>query len=119
MATVANITAGFYTGAAFSLTFSFTEDVAGWAFSWKLQKDTGAVVLTKTMADGITIIGTFNADPAQNTQRVVVEIEPDDTTALKGGQYQHELKRIDADAQYVLAGGYAQLTKAIHAAVAA
>jgi hypothetical protein len=122
MATTSNITTGWYQGEDFSITFDFAEDITGWTLSWLAKKDPRTpdadAALSKTTADGITIIGTYSATPASNTQRAVVEVDAADTADLRAGSYQHELKRTDVGFQRVLAQGTATLQQALHRTVA-
>lgn len=92
------------------------EDVTGWAFAWVLRKrddDPDPPVLEKTtVGGGITITGTYNADPAVNTQRVEVAIADTDTENLDAGRYRHSLKRTDEGSETILAFGDAYLQRA-------
>lgn len=94
------------------------QDVTGWALSWKLRKkraDADPAILSKaTGGSGITITGTFNSDPAVNTQRVVVTIADTDTDALTPLGYWHELKRTTDGQETILAEGLAVLKQAVH-----
>ncbi len=89
-------------------------DVSGFAMTWILRKsDTAAdALLTKaTGGQGITVTGTFDADPSVNTQRVVVALADTDTAdntgavLIKPGKYRYSLKRTDADSETILAFG--------------
>ena len=122
----------FFIGEDKFLSYTVTEDdevtpqdVTGWALSWYLKKratDADAdAKLTKTTVSGITISGVYNADPALNTQRVVVAIADTDTgaagspaEALPAGSYRMELKRTDAGSETVLSFGQCVLRQALH-----
>lgn len=117
---------GWYVGEDKLLSFTIytstaktaAKDITGWALSWKLRRkkpDADPALLTKaTGGSGITITGTFNADPALNTQRAVVTIADTDTDGLGAGSYWHELKRTDAGSETVLAQGIAVLKQPVH-----
>lgn len=85
------------------------QDVAGWTFEWHLhdhfEAAGAAEVVEKTTADGIAITGTYNADPALNTQRVVVSLETTDWTNVAGGQYDHGFWRTNAGLENALCTG--------------
>jgi hypothetical protein len=86
-------------------------DVTGWALEWALRhhaSDADAV-LSKTTSTGISLSGTYNADPDVNTQRVVVAITSADTDPLEAAIYKHGLKRTDAGSESVLTYGDAWL----------
>jgi hypothetical protein len=94
------------------------EDVSSFTLQWELRPITvgkapyrsqGETVVTKTTGDGITITGTYNADRATNTQRVIVMIADTDTEALAGGRYVCALKRMDAGLEAVLSHGTVEL----------
>lgn len=91
------------------------EDVTGWTFDWALRRrndDADPAVLEKTSVSGISITGTYNADPAQNTQRVEVTIADTDTEDLPAGPYRHSLKRTDDGSETILSFGNAVLQRA-------
>jgi hypothetical protein len=90
------------------------EDVTGWACRWVLRraKDDDPIILDKTTVSGITISGTYNADPAVNTQRVYVATTPSDTQHLQPGRYYHALKRTDSGFEDILSEGVVHLKKA-------
>lgn len=92
------------------------KDVTGYAFAWIVRRrddDADPPVLQKTSDSGsIAIVGTYNADPAQNTQRVEVTITDTDTESLAAGTYRHSLKRTDDGSETVLAFGNAYLQRA-------
>ncbi len=89
-------------------------DVSGFSMIWVLRKsDTASdpALLSKTTGSGITITGTFNADPLINTQRVVVALADTDTAGNDGSvlippkKYRYSLKRTDAGSETILAFG--------------
>jgi hypothetical protein len=76
-------------------------DLTGAELRWILAPAKGqAPTLEKTTAPGggITITGTFNADPAVNTQVVVIEFVEADTAELAAGKWWHQLRRTDVGA---------------------
>ena len=90
------------------------EDVTTWTFRWELRvKDTatGAAILSKTTVSGITITGTYDADHAANTQRVVVTIADTETYSdaqvvlIPPKTYVYSLKRDDAGSEKTLVYG--------------
>lgn len=118
--------AGFLTPA--ELTVAITAgtavpvDVSGFSFAWLLRtgdKATGDPLLEKSTAAGISIVGTYDADPAVNTQCVRVQLEDTDTAAADGsavviepGGYRYSLKRMDAGAETIYARGKFKLSEA-------
>jgi hypothetical protein len=123
MAIQQNITAadGWFTGEDKTLEFEVLEpdgatpeDVTGWALEWQLRPVANAAD-PPTLSKVPTIIGTYNAVRATNTQRVEVTIAASDTAALTARTYQHALKRTDAGSETVLSYGSALLqTAATH-----
>jgi hypothetical protein len=90
-------------------------DITGWSLSWMLKRrlnDLDALaLLTKTPA----ITGSYNVVAASNTQRAVVTIADTDTDAFVARvDYRHELKRMDAGSEQVLAYGTAVLKRGVH-----
>lgn len=91
------------------------QDIAGWSLRFRLryQRDGDAIVFTKTTGgSGVAISGTYNSDPATNTQRAVVTIDDTDTDNLQPGNYLFNLWRTDAGSETVLAYGLATLKAA-------
>lgn len=90
------------------------EDVTTWTFRWELRvKDTatGAPILSKTTAGGITITGTYDASHLANTQRVVVTIADTETYSdaqevlIPPKTYVYSLKRDDSGSEKTLVYG--------------
>ncbi len=83
---------------------SVAKDVAGWLMTFEVRKtnSAGAILLTKTVGDGLTIAGTFNAVAASNAQRVTLALTAADlsTDAFgeDGGEFRYSLKRTDIKA---------------------
>lgn len=76
------------------------QDVTGYDLSFWLMRDFGDadIVLEKTSGGSpgeITITGTYNVDPAVNTQRVIVTFDEDDYDPLPLPSYVYRLKRTD------------------------
>jgi hypothetical protein len=95
-------------------------NVAGNGFSWMLKRrltDADAdAVLTKTST--IVVTGTFNINPAINTQLVEVPIQDDDTDGtFKAGVYAIELKRTDPGLETVFTQGTAIIRQSAHKGV--
>ncbi len=92
------------------------EDVSAWTFAWAMRKkasDAGAPMLEQTTADGITVVGIYDATRELNTQRVRVALDADASRSLKAPYvYWHALKRTDAGNEAVLAFGQATLLAA-------
>jgi hypothetical protein len=84
-------------------------NVGGLPLEWNMRKTDKAgdpAILTKGIGTGLTIIGSYNAVPATNTQRVDVTFVPADTIGLKPNvAYRHSLKRKDANAEEILSFG--------------
>ena len=88
------------------------EDVSAWALSFAVRTSdttTAGPVISKTTASGITITGTYDADHADNTQRVVVAIADTDTfdvaVLVPPKTYRYSLKRTDPGSEKTLAFG--------------
>lgn len=98
---------------------STPQDISGWALSWQVKKHASSMdpaILTKTTGNsGISITGTFDADPDVNTQRAVVTLTDDDTALLHTPPYRYELKRTDASNETVLVFGALRTRPAVHA----
>lgn len=98
------------------------EDVTGWEFAFYVKlKDTTAdppLIEKRTGSPGgVTIEGTYNADRATNTQRVLVTIDDSDTDsssdfAQVAKTYRYALKRMNTDFERVLVRGKLPLLKA-------
>lgn len=90
-------------------------DASAFALSWKLTTAPGtAALVTKTTGSGISVSGTFNADPTLNAQVVEVAVDDTDTDGLTALTLWHELKRTDAGLEGVLAHGRATLLAPVH-----
>jgi hypothetical protein len=93
-------------------------DITGWSLSFMLKRRLehldAAALLTKTTPSGITIAGTFNADPDVNTQRATVVIADTETDPLTPGTIYWEFKRTDAGLETPLAGGPVELKRGVH-----
>jgi len=79
----------------------------GLTFNMRTGAPTGAVVITKALAAGITITGTFNSDPAINTQLVNIAIAAADQSGLAPGPYFWTLERSDSAGSIALFAGTA------------
>lgn len=98
------------------------EDVATWAMSWMVKKnrkvaDADALIAKTTAAGSLTITGTYNVDPATNTQRVRCSVSDEDLQAgeIKAGkEYYHELKRTVVGSEEVLIHGTLIFLQAVH-----
>jgi hypothetical protein len=95
-------------------------DINTWDLSWmlkrKLPDEDANALLTKTIGSGITVAGTFNADPASNAQRATTVIVDTDTDTLRPATCHWELKRTDAGFETVLAYGTVELKRGVHRA---
>lgn len=111
------------TAAEIAAVTAIPQDVSGWSLAWTLRKKlTGAAMIEKLTGSpgGIAITGTYNVDPAVNTQRVEVTLadtdtyDPDASPAvnLKAGSYVYALKRTDDGEETVLAYGKFKLLQA-------
>lgn len=98
------------------------QDVTGWALGWTMRKKTdGPALISKTTTAGtVQIVGSYDADPNVNTQRVRVILKDTDTydpnvtpvVNIPAGTYQHGLKRLDAESEDVIAYGVFVLLQA-------
>lgn len=90
-------------------------NVSGKDWAWVLRKTDRAAdpaLIEKTSSDGITVEGSYNADPALNTQVLVVTLVDTDSysegspaVALKARLYRHSLKRVDDGFETIAAFG--------------
>lgn len=95
-------------------------DISGYSLIWVLKrKATSEVALIekRTAGGGISITGTWDADPTANTQRVRVLIDDTDTYGpevspvqiVAPGTYAHALKRLDTGAETIYTWGSFEL----------
>lgn len=91
---------------------------SAFAMSFMLKRELGDAdadaLLTKTTSSGIAVSGSFNADPAVNTQVATVTIADTDTDAIAPGLCRWELKRTDAGYETQLGYGTIQLVRGVH-----
>jgi hypothetical protein len=97
-------------------------NVSGMPMQWSLRKtdnagDPAIIVKNTGAATGVTIVGTYNAVPTVNTQRVRVTFASADTdpvitgglatpyTLRAGVVYRHSLKRTDVGNEGILSYG--------------
>lgn len=94
-------------------------DIALWTLSFMVKRDLNDAdadaLITKTVGSGIVISGTYNADPAVNTQRATATIDDDDTVDLDEGLVYFEWKRMDAGFETPLSRGTLELVQGVHA----
>jgi hypothetical protein len=95
------------------------QNITGMGLSWMLKRNKYdsdlAAKVAKTIGNGISITGTFNADPLINTQQVEVTLSDDDTALLSSTiVYYHELKRTDGNVEAVLTYGTFALRQGVH-----
>jgi len=118
-------TDGYWLGSDYSYVFTIKNtlenacvDITGWALSFKVKRQAadhdGHAVMSKATGSGITIAGSFNADPAINAQTATVTIADTDTDVLEEGTYHFELKRTDPGAETILAYGALDLIRSVH-----
>jgi hypothetical protein len=101
-------------------------NVATWAIAWQLRKPTlfykdgyrrmldyDAAAINKTTSSGVAVEGTYNVDPAQNTQLVVVTLDKTDSVNLTAGDYEFELWRTDDGFEQSLEDGPVTLDKGL------
>jgi hypothetical protein len=89
-------------------------DVTGMSLEWNMRKKDNSPdppLLVKQLSNGtLSIIGTYNINPAINTQRVRLKFVPADTWAtpqvIKAHiAYRHSLKRLDSTMKNILSYG--------------
>lgn len=99
------------------------QDVSGWALAWVLRRKVNSEdppLIEKTISAGIEIVGTYDAAPGVNSQRVEVTLEDTDTydpdanppVQIKAGSYVYALKRTDDGGETILAYGTFKLLQA-------
>lgn len=89
-------------------------DITGWTLSWKVKRSVSHADSETVLSKTATVSGTFNSDPAVNTQRATVTIDDTDTDGLTAKTYRYELKRTDAGQETVLAYGALELKQPVH-----
>lgn len=93
-------------------------DVSGMALSFMLKKTLGQpdslALLTKTLATGLSVTGTFDTNPVINTQRVEVRITATETKIFGPRVAAFELKRMDPGFETPLSYGPATLSRGVH-----
>jgi len=90
-------------------------DITTFALSFVMRRTkSGPILLTKTTPTGISIGGTYNADPDVNTQVATVIIADTDTDDLAVGNYYYEVKRTDAGFESVIVQGTVPLERSLH-----
>lgn len=98
------------------------EDISAYELTWVLKKKAKDTLelITKTIGDGIEILGDYDPDPAINTQIARVTLKDTDTydpdvspeVNIKPGTYVHALKRTDEDNETVYTVGTFTLLQA-------
>lgn len=83
------------------------QDVTGWTFRWRLNSRVTGNLVEKTSVGGISIIGTYNADPLLNTQKVYVSISATDIVLTLDQKCDHALWRTNAGNETPLTDGFA------------
>ncbi len=101
-------------------------DCALWSFSFtvRLHEDSPDPALIEKFSAsspvGISVTGTFNADPTVNTQTVIVHLDDTDTydptgsspqVKVDAGRYVYALKRIDDGFETIVAYGKFRLLR--------
>lgn len=77
-------------------------DVAGWTTALVISAKVGTSALF-TIAGAVS--GTYDADPAVNTQIITFELTDTQTETLTASEYAYSAKRTDAGSERVLAYG--------------
>lgn len=107
-----------YRFTALNLAETAAVDMTGWSLSFMVKKSKGHLdadaKFSRTTSAGITISGTYNSDPAVNTQVATVSVEDSHTDALTPGTYYYELKRTGAGVEAVIAYGTFTLERGVH-----
>lgn len=94
------------------------KDMDGMALTldMRLQRDTAAVVFTKSIGSGLSIVGTFNPVLADSTQELILDVSDTDITVAKvgalGGKFPWSLKRTTAGGKTILAEGVIDVERA-------
>jgi hypothetical protein len=90
-------------------------NIATWTMSWMLKRGLDDVDALALLTKTPSITGTYSATVSANTQRAVVTIADTDTDGFVArAYYHHELKRMDAGSESVLAYGTAVLKRGVH-----
>lgn len=113
------------TAAQIAANLATPVDVSGWSLAFVVRKKPNSAnppLIEKATGSpgGITVTGTFDANPELNTQRVVIQIDDTDTydealetpVKVKEGDYAYALKRTDDGSETVLAYGKFKLLRA-------
>ena len=95
-------------------------DINGWSLSWMLKRnqldvDANALITKSTALGSILITGTWNVNPATNSQRASLTLTDNELATISSRiTYYHELKRVDANQETVLTWGTFSLRQAVH-----
>jgi hypothetical protein len=89
-------------------------NITGWTLSFMAKVRSSDADVAAVITETATISGTFNSDPAVNTQVATITIEDSDTTGVTPRLYQWELKRTDAGAETIEAYGTLDLRQGVH-----
>lgn len=84
-------------------------DMSGWSVRFMVKRRLSVAdddaLIDKSTGDGLTISGTYDADPAVNTQVISGTIEDEETDGIKPGTCHFEWKRTDEGFERVLGSG--------------
>lgn len=91
-------------------------DITGYALNFMVKREKSDLDAAALFSASASITGTYNADPASNTQLAVVAIADTDLpVTTTAGQTHWELARTDDGSETVLAYGRLNLKKPVHA----
>jgi hypothetical protein len=90
-------------------------DVSGYTLSFMLKRGKSDADGAALYSGSATVTGTYNIDPAANTQKAVAQLSDTDLpVSTTAGQVHWELKRTDAGSETVLAYGRMLLIRPVH-----
>lgn len=79
-------------------------NLAGYTFNWVMYDSDGDIILTKTLADGLSV-------PTPSNGGVVILLEPEDTIDLDPDIYYHEMEITSSDGDVsTVTTGYVKIT---------
>lgn len=90
-------------------------DISSYTLNFMIKRNKSDADGSALFSGSATVTGTFNADPATNTQKATAQIADTDLpVSTTAGQVHWELKRTDAGAESVLAFGPMLLRRPVH-----
>lgn len=94
---------------------SAIRDISGYTLTFMVKRNKSDADGSALFSGAATVSGTYNSDPATNTQIATATIADTDLpTSTTAGQVHWALKRTDAGAEQILAYGRMLLLRPVH-----